>query len=95
MWTNGRAADAWFTTTIGPNSISCVAENNSLSWGTFSPSSYHTGGVQVLRVDGSVTFVTDSVNTGDLNKPQASGGPSPYGVWGAMGSMNGGESVSL
>ena len=93
MWMNGRAADAWFTTTIGPNSISCVANNSSHEWGTFSPSSYHTGGVQVLFVDGSVSFITNSIDTGNLNDPQVTSGRSPYGVWGAIGSINGGESL--
>ncbi|MDO4586886.1 MAG: DUF1559 domain-containing protein [Planctomycetia bacterium] len=96
IWSNGRAAEAWFTCTLPPNSVSCVAGSyNSHEWGSFSPTSYHSGGVNCLRVDGSVMFVSDTVNTGDLSLPQATTGTSPYGVWGALGSINGGETVSL
>jgi prepilin-type processing-associated H-X9-DG protein len=42
-----------------------------------SAKSYHTGGVQVGRCDGSVSFVTQNI---DLN------------VWRALGSIDGGES---
>jgi prepilin-type processing-associated H-X9-DG protein len=43
-----------------------------------SAQSYHTGGVQVGRCDGSVGFVAQSI---DIN------------VWRALGSRNGGESI--
>ena len=71
------------------------------------PSSQHPGGVNVAMMDGSVRFVTDNVDTGDLNQPSIrkyesdhsfqpyGGGKSPYGVWGAMGTREGGESKSL
>jgi prepilin-type N-terminal cleavage/methylation domain-containing protein/prepilin-type processing-associated H-X9-DG protein len=42
-------------------------------------SSYHTGGVNVAFLDGSVKFVKDSIN---------------LQTWGAIGTMNGGEVVS-
>jgi hypothetical protein len=55
--------------------------------------------------DGSVTFISDTIDCGNLSSPDwqwivrnklipGYGGRSPYGVWGAMGSINGGESVS-
>ncbi|MBQ2556844.1 MAG: DUF1559 domain-containing protein [Thermoguttaceae bacterium] len=94
IWTNGRAADAWFTCTLPPNSASCVAGRfDSNEWGSFAPTSYHPGGVNVAWCDGSVKFVPDSINVGDLSKPQVVKGKSPYGVWGALGSVNGGEST--
>ncbi|MCF0234593.1 MAG: DUF1559 domain-containing protein, partial [Thermoguttaceae bacterium] len=96
IWSNGRAAEQWFTCTLPPNSASCVAGSfNSHEWGSFAPTSYHTGGVNALRVDGSVMFVSDTINTGDLSAAQVTTGQSPYGVWGALGSINGGETVSL
>jgi hypothetical protein len=74
-------------------------------------SSNHPGGVNIARVDASGSFVSDTVSCStagtlgqsqspfhnDLHRPWTSpnGGPSPYGVWGAMGSKAGGESVSL
>ena len=73
--------------------------------------SYHPGGVNVCRVDGSVIFVSESIDSGRLNEPayrSAGGqdstavisrrndeGPSAYGVWGAMGTKDGGEAISL
>ena len=95
MWSNGRAADQWFTCTLPPNSVSCVAGSfNSNEWGSFAPTSYHSGGVNVVRVDGSVAFISDTINTGNLSAAQVTSGESPYGVWGAMGSINGGEATS-
>ena len=62
-------------------------------------SSYHTGGVNVAIGDGSVQFVSDTINwsTGTMSDTVAvvTSGPSPFGVWGAMGSINGGESVNF
>ena len=95
IWSNGRAADAWFTCTLPPNSVSCVAGSfNANEWGSFAPTSYHPGGVTVVRVDGSVAFVSDTVDTGNLSAAQVTSGASPYGVWGAMGSINGGETTA-
>ena len=56
--------------------------------------------------DGAVRFVSDTVNCGDqtndlsgvvrdASRPQDYGGRSVYGVWGAMGSSSGGETVAL
>jgi len=68
-----------------------------------SASSMHPGGVNVSMVDGSVRFMSQLVDTGrlDLRPPfDATGcyhtytGPSLYGVWGGLGTRNGGESVS-
>ena len=44
--------------------------------------------------DGSVRFVSNNIDTGNLAAiaPSAdSGAGSPYGVWGALGSMNAGD----
>ncbi|MDD3468542.1 MAG: DUF1559 domain-containing protein [Thermoguttaceae bacterium] len=96
IWSNGRSADAWFTCTLPPNSVSCVAGGFTVhEWGSFAPTSNHSGGVNALRVDGSVMFVSDSIHTGNLMDAQVVTGPSPYGTWGALGSINGGETISL
>ncbi|MDR0608519.1 MAG: DUF1559 domain-containing protein, partial [Planctomycetaceae bacterium] len=60
--------------------------------------SNHSGGVNTGRLDGSVSFVGNSVDTGglpDAKQGKNLVGPSPYGVWGAMGTPNGGENTSL
>ena len=89
-----------FCTILPPNSPSCFVNNGGFEIDGFdlpSASSNHTGGVNVGLLDGSVRFVTESVDCGVLanNPPTLTGGQSPYNVWGAMGSINGGESHSL
>ena len=52
-------------------------------------------------LDGSVRFITNNVDTGEgeedggLDYMPTVTGRSRYGVWGAMGTTNGGESKSL
>ena len=46
-------------------------------------------------LDGSVRFISDTVDVGDLSVAPVRRGASPYGVWGALGTPNGGESASL
>ncbi|MFG0263423.1 MAG: DUF1559 domain-containing protein [Novipirellula sp. JB048] len=91
----GRTVNNRFTTTLPPNSYSCAYGGSNDSWGTFAPSSEHPGGVQSLMFDGAVRFVTDSIDSGNLNAHQVTSGVSPYGVWGAMGSPAGGETITL
>ena len=97
-----------FTTILAPNSPSCVLWRarvyNGNSAMILSASSNHPGGASHSRADGSVMFVTDAVDTtSTLPSPvpnvfadhRIGGPPSPYGVYGAMGTINGGESTSL
>jgi prepilin-type N-terminal cleavage/methylation domain-containing protein/prepilin-type processing-associated H-X9-DG protein len=106
---DGRAANHGFHTVLPPNSPSCghgVQKGGADNWGVFSASSEHNGGVNVLMMDGAVKFITNSIDTGDLNKIQGgdgtaanagkryNSGPSNYGVWGALGTPAAGESVS-
>lgn len=84
-----------FHTVIAPNGPSCWASPTGYYAAIFTPNSYHTGGVQASRLDGSVGFISSSINSGDLTQTQPTAGPSPYGVWGALGTHNGGEVVSI
>ncbi|WP_020470935.1 DUF1559 domain-containing protein [Zavarzinella formosa] len=95
QWFDGYPAFTGFSTILPPNSPSCAVENWGDSWGIFSASSFHTGGVNVMLGDGSVRFVTDGVNTGSLTSAEPTGGVSPYGVWGALGTKAGGETAPL
>ena len=96
---NHHPARSGFTTVLAPNGPTCTE-------GTFgaraiaTPTSYHPGGVNVTLVDGSVRFVSETIDTGNLGaaSPGAEslgadslGMMSPYGVWGALGSRAGGE----
>ncbi|MHB8898524.1 MAG: DUF1559 domain-containing protein [Thermoguttaceae bacterium] len=90
-WCDGRPVFTGFTTVLGPNAPSCISDLDWWYWGIFTPSSYHPGGVNGLMVDASVRFVTDTIDTGDITLPEVVSGPSPYGVWGALGSRSGAE----
>jgi prepilin-type processing-associated H-X9-DG protein len=96
-WPDGQSERVGFTTVMPPNGPSCNVDNNpnaDTAGGVFAPSSYHPGGVNGVMVDGSVRFVSDFVNTGNLGSPEVTQGPSPYGIWGAMGSKSGGEGAA-
>jgi hypothetical protein len=89
-----------FNTIMAPNTPSCVMwgsdyQNQSM----ISASSYHSGGVNAVTVDGAVHFISESIDdVGDTSHAawttSVSGG-SPFGVWGAMGSIDGGEVKTL
>jgi prepilin-type processing-associated H-X9-DG protein len=87
-----------FNTIMPPNSPSCVKDSSELTSGLYAANSNHSGGVNCGRVDGSVSFVSDTVDTGGLPdsvQGKILTGSSPYGVWGAMGTPDGGESKAL
>lgn len=91
-WAGGWSNINWVSTILPPNSPSCGLTTP--AWfGVMSASSLHTGGAQVLLVDGSVHFISENIDTGDLTLPPVVQGLSPYGVWGALGSKSGGEVI--
>ena len=92
---DGRMCHNAFVTVLPPNSPSCVYANGDSGWGVFAPSSHHTGGVNSCFADGSVQFIIDSVDTNGSSANQVTGGESPYGAWGAMGTAAGGESKTV
>jgi prepilin-type N-terminal cleavage/methylation domain-containing protein len=97
-WGDGGAYFSAFTTSVRPNSASCFFGGAS-HWndGFYAATSRHTGGVHCMMTDGSVRFVSENINTGNqaAAPPAGNGGSvSPYGVWGALGSRAGSETVS-
>jgi len=103
FWNSGNHWYSIFFTILPPNSPTCglgVARY-------IGASSYHTGGVNVMMGDGSVHFVSESIDCGNIGAlpvaPLIPGvtdaanytGPSIYGVWGAMGTIRGSETVSM
>jgi hypothetical protein len=96
-WDGGNYCDGhfWLTsfrTVLPPNAPSCVNRvNRDIS--IITPSSNHTGGVQLALADGSVRFISESIDTGTAIAASKTG-KSPFGVWGALGSRNGDEAVS-
>ncbi|MDR1270770.1 MAG: DUF1559 domain-containing protein [Planctomycetaceae bacterium] len=86
-----------FVTTLPPNSPSCFMMVSPWSY-MISATSFHPGGVNVSLLDGSGKFVSETIDSGTAIKfptPSAANGESPFGVWGAMGSRDGGESKTL
>lgn len=109
-WCDAMTAYTAFFTCLPPNAASCAAGSHT-DEGTIlmSASSNHAGGVLTVRCDGSVSFVSETINCGDLTKvpPNADGKPDTskrymdysgktyYGVWGALGTAAGGDQGSL
>jgi prepilin-type N-terminal cleavage/methylation domain-containing protein/prepilin-type processing-associated H-X9-DG protein len=79
-----------FNAILPPNSPSCLIGNINTR-GVMSAQSWHTGGVNVVFGDGSVRFIGNTIDCGNSGAPESLSGPSPYGVWGALATINGGE----
>jgi hypothetical protein len=99
-WADGMCHYTCFNTMLPPNSPNCFyAALGDHGRAILPPTGNHTGGVNALRFDASVDFISDTISsqsawvTGDLRPVRS--GASPFGVWGALGSINGGESVAL
>lgn len=82
FWSSGRVHwGPWFNTLMTPNKgPHCDRDSSVTTMELKTASSYHTGGVQVLMLDGSVKSVSENID---------------HGVWVGSGSINGGEVVSL
>ncbi|GHT27362.1 prepilin-type N-terminal cleavage/methylation domain-containing protein [Planctomycetales bacterium] len=97
---DARVFLCFFNTVNAPNMPNCAEQtgDSNANWGVFSAASNHSGGVNCGLVDGSVRFVSDTVNnrtSGVATPAEKSSGKSDFGVWGAYGSIDGGESVTF
>lgn len=101
-WGDSLNAFTTFFTILPPNSPTCSndnAERNAMPAAT----SNHTGGVNTAYCDGSIHFISENIDTGNLtitfpqppNNTRTYQGPSLWGVWGAMGSIGGSETIQL
>ncbi|MDR2707110.1 MAG: DUF1559 domain-containing protein [Planctomycetaceae bacterium] len=99
-WADAAGANNFFATILPPNSPTCITHNNATNGEdavTTSASSYHSSGVNLVLCDGSVRFVSETIHAIPPTTTQQGinlTGASPYGIWGAMGTRNCGESVS-
>ena len=108
-WADCRPYYTAFHTILPPNNANCVDANNDGNHpGVISTAgSRHQGGAHVLMGDGAVIFITDSVEAGDPELPTVCvqrggnrfpitsipGTASNYGLWGAMGTRDSGETI--
>ena len=103
-WMDARSGNSNFTACLPPNSPSCVGSGGGSKddWSMISASSNHSGGVNVVMLDGSVRFVSETVDCGNITTLMGGAaadyqwaGKSERGVWGAMATPGKGETVSL
>ena len=107
---DGNVSVTGFQTIMPPNSPNARNYGSGVGqsgwgYGICSASSNHSGGVNAAMVDGSIRFVSETIDCGDMDACVNSGnyptldashgkefsGKSPYGVWGALGTIAGGE----
>ena len=104
-WAEGNVSITGFQTILPPNSPNARnygSGNGQAGWGygICSAQSNHSGGVNAAMVDGSVRFISDTnINGSGYATISAShgkefSGKSPFGVWGALGTIEGGETKS-
>ena len=100
VWATGLPMSNSFNTILPPNNPSCTQHNDPERTLIAPPTSYHTGGVNLVMADASGRFVSNTIDA-NISDPgnnwvtvNRSTGRSPFGVWGAMGSISGGESVT-
>jgi prepilin-type N-terminal cleavage/methylation domain-containing protein/prepilin-type processing-associated H-X9-DG protein len=108
-WADFRVNYSGCHTILPPNSELCGI-NNAGNTMVGSMSSRHQGGCHVLMADGAVVFMTDSIEAGDSRSPMVwlngantgpsppsnvPGSPSPYGLWGALGSRASKETIEF
>jgi hypothetical protein len=99
-WCDGGAGPSLFNTILPPGSASASVDGETGADGFYSAGGPHPGMVAVALADGSTRTIDTEIDAGDLTAPtptiqqMADNTPSPYGVWGALGTIAGEESVS-
>ncbi|MDR3199662.1 MAG: DUF1559 domain-containing protein [Planctomycetaceae bacterium] len=96
-WSDGYFPFSGMTAGLPPNQASYIdIASHGGGNGLITPSSRHSGGVNVCLMDGSVRFVSETIDTGTLGTVYPSDmQESPYGVWGALSTKASGESKSF
>jgi prepilin-type N-terminal cleavage/methylation domain-containing protein/prepilin-type processing-associated H-X9-DG protein len=96
-WQDGQPMYVAFNTVLPPNAPACAdgGTHGDSTHLVMPPASRHPGGVNGVFVDGSIHFISNNIDTGNLSTKQPITGRSRYGVWGALGSKSGRESVQI
>jgi prepilin-type N-terminal cleavage/methylation domain-containing protein/prepilin-type processing-associated H-X9-DG protein len=106
-WAYARIFFNGMNTILPPNREICMNQSTTALAstphfeGVCPPSSRHQGGCHVLMGDGAVKFITDSIDAGNSGSAQVRpgaaylepGSPSPFGLWGALGTRASGDIV--
>ena len=96
LWASGEPEQNSFATVLPPNGASCdfqtIIMGVTVTARVATASSFHQGGVNILMGDGGVRFANENINAGDVSfDVTLPSGESPYGVWGAIGTIAGEE----
>ena len=103
QWLGSDPVGSGFYTILPPNSAPCSAGTDFGS-GMGTISSNHLGGAGVVMCDGAVSFISDTIDCGDLSVTPPTtpfgdatryNGQSVWGVWGALGTISRGETARL
>lgn len=96
-WTDGAPVYTTVNTILAPNDVNASnRHSHDLVNGLFTAGSYHAGSLQACFADGSIRSIHFAIDNGDLFQfaPRGdSGQPSPYGVWGQLGTIHSGEVI--
>ena len=105
QWASHRMEASGIHTILPPNREMCAQRYNGGDT-IVPPSSRHVGGCHIAMADGAVVFITDSIEAGNSRAPMVwrngmiigppsnlPGSPSPYGLWGALGTRANKESI--
>lgn len=101
-WAMGNGSNWKFYMRAAPNSspwCSSLASSNvdASEQGNLNASSWHPGGMNVVFLDAAVRFIDQGIDAGNPSDADVATatGQSTRGVWGALSTISGGESLSL
>jgi prepilin-type N-terminal cleavage/methylation domain-containing protein/prepilin-type processing-associated H-X9-DG protein len=100
-WSDGAAGCTLVNAILPPNSPSCALGGSETVDGIYSAGGDHGPGAMVAFADGHIAFINAKIDAGDAAHPAPTksqlarrGFASPYGVWGALGTIAGEEDVT-